>query len=197
MNEELLKQLSVIEEAFFNEEATEENVEAFFDLWPEIQDAIRGLGSTDADGTYHKPEITDVEALNEDDTLDSVYNLLGDVETTLCQKEYAEQHLQYCRELLDLIDQTADSGFFEQYETGIGKALVDLGRNDEAKAYFESLLKKGPKANYISNAMWAARDMNDTEWLKEIVNEHLTGKNLPEYNDEIQEMARDMLSRLG
>ena len=179
MNEELLKQLSVIEEAFFEDEVTEEDLDAFFDLWPEIREAIRGLGSNDPDGTYHKPEITEVEGLNEDDTLDSVYNLLSDVEMALCQEAYAEQHLQYCRELLDLIDQTGDSGFFEQYETGVGKALVQLGRFDEVKAYFESLLKKGPTANYVANAIWAAYAMNDAAWMKKIVDEHVAGKTLP------------------
>jgi len=197
MNEELLEQLSELEEVFMNEEASSEDVVTFFDLWPEIMDAIRGLGTTDADGTYHKPAITEVEALNEDEVIDSVYNLLSDVESTLCQEEYAEQHLQFCREMMDLINTNSDSGFFEQYETGIGKALLDLGQKEEAKAHLGSLLQKEPKANYISNALWAAYDMKDAKWLSSIYTEYMEGKILPEHNDELQMLARDLMIKIG
>ncbi len=179
MNEELLEQLSELEEVFMNEEASPEDVATFFDLWPEIREAIQGLGTTDGNGTYHKPAITEIEALNEDEVIDSVYNLLSDVESTLCQEEYAEQHLQFCREMMELIDTNSDSGFFEQYETGIGKALLDLGQKEEAKMYLESLLQKGPKANYISNALWAAFEMKDTKWLSSIYTEYLSDTTHP------------------
>ena len=197
MNEELLEQLSELEEVFMNEEASPEDVATFFDLWPEIREAIQGLGTTDADGTYHKPAITEVEALNEDEVIDSVYNLLSDVESTLCQEEYAEQHLQFCREMMDLINTNSDSGFFEQYETGIGKALLDLGQKEEAKAHLGSLLQKEPKANYISNALWAAYDMKDAKWLSSIYTEYMEGKILPEHNDELQMLARDLMIKIG
>ncbi len=197
MNEELLEQLYDLEEVLLEDAASPEDIETFFDLWPEIMEAIKGIGKTDPDGTYHKPEITDIEELTEDNNLDSMYNLLSDVETTLCRKEYAEEHLRFCREVLELINTDGDRGFFDQYETGIARALVDLGRYYEAKVYYESLLKKEVRYNYICNAIMAAYDMKDGEWMKAIVGKYVTGKTLPEDNAEIQRFARDMLARLG
>ena len=197
MDDRILEQLVGLEEVFMDEEATPDDVEVFLDLWPSIKEMIYSIGNFDPDGTYHKPAITEVESLIEDSDLDSMYNLLSDVETTLCQPRYAEQHIRFCEELLELIDKDADSSFYEQYETGIAKGLVDLGRYDEAKEYYESLLKKALKANYLSNAIWAASDMEDGEWLKKIVGTYVTGKKLPEQNEEIQELARDMLAKFS
>ncbi len=197
MNEELVEQLYDLEEVFIEDEASSEDIEAFFDLWPEIMEAIKGLGYTDPDGIYHKPDITDVEELTDDNNLDSMYNLLSDVEMTLCQTAYAVEHLRFCREVLELISTDGDRGFFDQYETGVGKALVDLGRYDEAKSYYESLLKNEVRYNYICNALWSAYEMKDADWMRSIIDTYVTGKTIPEDNDEIQQFAKDMLAKMG
>ncbi len=194
LNEDQMEQLRELEEYFMDEEAAPEHVEQFFGLWPGIQDSIRGLANTDASGNTRKPAMEEVEELTDEYELDSMYNLLSDVETTLCQPQYAERHLQFCKEVLDLVDPDAEDTFVENYETGIGSALGDLGRKEEAKAHFEALLKKAVKSNYVSVAMWTAHNIKDKEWLSQIIETYVKSKTIVDGGEHLQELADYLMS---
>ena len=190
-----LEQLRELEEYFMDEQVTQDQVEQFFELWPGIQDAIRGLVVTDASGNARKPAMEEVEVLTDEYELDSMYNFLSDVETVLCAPQYAERHLQFCREVLDLVDPDAEDTFVENYETGIGSALGDLGRKAEAKAHFDSLLKKAAKSNYVSVAMWTAHNTQDKEWLSQIIETYVKSKMISDFGGEhLQDLADHLMS---
>ncbi len=188
--EEMMQEKDEIAEMLELDDDSEEAISRFFKLWPDIKEYMQSLTETDETGIVIKPALEYVDA--ENDGYDYfLFNLLSDVETALCCKEHAEDHLKFCREILDLIDTEAEESFFENCETGVGTALSYLGSKEESNAYFDKLLQKEPKPNYISSALQAAMFEEDYERLKMLIDTYVHSRLFKPEDKWIDEVAAE------
>lgn len=143
----------------FDKNKREEGLQLWDKAWEMFQSIMK----------HTSEKVSVYQLMEEQDYVYAIDGWLQDYEMELGNARKSEERITYCNRILELLDWTDDDNK-SCFKSGIADSLFDLGKKDEAFAFYEKWLKEEPQnCNGISGYSWILLESGDVQKAYEVV----------------------------